>query len=109
MKKPLATLILAAGLSAMAAMPAQAETGRIKRIAVSSASVTTADLDLGTPEGERKLRARVAKAVREVCRANEVETGHRGMTRDARACLAKARASADRQVAALLSDAQRGG
>ncbi len=109
MTKPLATLLLAAGLSASAAAPCLAETGHVTRIAISSTSVRTADLDLSTPAGERQLRARVAQAVRQVCRLNDVETGYRSMTRDARACAAKARASADRQIAALLTEEQRGG
>jgi UrcA family protein len=102
-------MLLAAGLSACVAAPAFAHVGPAARITVTSASVKTHDLDLSTPSGERELRNRVAKAVRQVCRLTDVETGQRVMSHDARTCLAKARASADRQVAALLSDEQRGG
>jgi UrcA family protein len=102
-------MLLVAGLSACAAMPAFAHVGPVTRMTITSAAVKTSDLDLGSPEGERELRQRVAKAVRHACRVTDIETGHRVMSHDARNCLAKARVSADRQVAALLSDEQRGG
>lgn len=109
MRKPLATILLAAGLSASVAAPAFAQTSNAPRIAINSASVSVSDLDLSTEHGERKMRNRVAAAVRQVCRVADGETGHRVMSRDARECLAKARASANQQMAALLTDEQRGG
>jgi UrcA family protein len=109
MTNPLAKILLAAGLSACVAAPAFANVGPAARITITSAAVKTSDLDLRSPSGERELRHRVAKAVRHACRVTDIETGHRVMSHDARNCLANARASADRQVAALLSDEQRGG
>jgi len=109
MKNPLASMLLVAGLSAAVVTPAFAQTPRSTKISVSSVTVSTSDLDLGTAEGQRKLENRVAKAVRDVCRVADVDTGQRLLNRDVRGCLAKARASANQQVAALLADQQRGG
>jgi UrcA family protein len=108
-KKPLASMLLAVGLSATVATPAFAATTRSDRLTITSVSVSTSDLDLASPEGQRTLQNRVAKAVRGACRVTDFDTGQRLLNRDVRACLAKARASADRQVAALLTDEQRGG
>ena len=109
MTKPLAKMLLAAGLSACVAAPTLAHVGPVTRITITSAAVKTSDLDLNTPSGERELRHRVAKAVRHACRITDIETGQRVLSHNARTCLAQARASADRQVAALLNDEQRGG
>jgi len=108
-KNPLASMLLAAGLSAAVVTPAFAETGRPTKTAITSVAVSTSDLDLDTAEGQRKLQNRVAKAVRDACRVTDVDTGQRLLNRDVRGCLAKARASANQQVAALLADEQRGG
>lgn len=100
-----ATLALAAlGLAGTAVSPAVA--GEVQRMTI---SVPTSDLDLGTAAGQRTLDNRVAKAVRTVCRTTSLSTGSRVMTQDAKACLAKARSEAARQVAALISNEQRGG
>jgi UrcA family protein len=109
MTRPLAKILLATGLAACAVAPAYAHVGPIARVSITSVAVKTHDLDLATPAGERELRNRVAKAVRQACRLTDVETGQRVLSHDARVCASKARASADRQVAALLSDEQRGG
>jgi UrcA family protein len=109
MKNPLASILLAAGLSAAVVTPAFAESARPTKIAVTSVAVNTSDLALDTVEGQRKLQNRVAKAVREVCSVADVDTGQRLLNRDVRGCLARARASANQQVAALLAEEQRGG
>ncbi|ASJ89859.1 hypothetical protein CBR61_02165 [Porphyrobacter sp. CACIAM 03H1] len=99
------TLGLAAlGLAGTAVSPAFA--GEVQRMTI---AVPTADLDLGTAAGQRTLDNRVAKAVRTVCRTTSLATGSRVMTQDAKACLAKARSDAARQVATLISNEQRGG
>ena len=109
MKNPLASMLLAAGLSATVVAPAFAENPRSTKISISSVAVSTSDLDLDTTEGQRKLQNRVAKAVREVCRVADLDTGQRLLNRDVRGCLAKARANANQQVAALLADEQQRG
>lgn len=100
-----ATMVLAAlGLAGTAVSPALA--GEVSRMTI---SVPTADLNLSTAAGQRTLDNRIAKAVRTVCRTTSLATGSRVMTQDAKACLAKARSEASRQVAALVSNEQRGG
>jgi UrcA family protein len=71
--------------------------------------INVADLDLGTAAGQRTLDKRIEKAVRQVCRTVSVQTGTRIMDRDAMECLARARADAKQQMAALVSNEQRGG
>lgn len=74
-----------------------------------SLEVELSDINLGTASGQKLLDQRIERAVRTVCRVTDVKTGTRIMNQDARACLAKARASAREQVAALTGDMQRGG
>ena len=71
--------------------------------------VELSDINLGTASGQKLLDQRIERAVRTVCRVTDVKTGTRIINRDARACLAKARADAREQVAALTGDKQRGG
>lgn len=71
--------------------------------------ISTADINLATAQGQRMLDQRIEKAARSVCRVADHKTGTRIMNHEARACLAKARAEARQQVAALNQIAQRGG
>ena len=106
--KPLAktfTHALAAlGLAGAAISPAMAA-----EMQKTTIRVTTTDIDLGTANGQKTLDKRVEKAVRQVCRTTSPTTGSRVMSRDALACLAKARSNAKQQVAALILEQQRGG
>ena len=106
--KPLAKTIThalaALGLAGAAITPAMADNGQILTV-----KVNTADIDLGTAEGQKTLDQRVEKAVRHVCRTTDLSTGTRVMSQDALACLAKARTDAKQQVAALTVEQQRGG
>lgn len=74
-----------------------------------TASVSYADINIGTAKGQKILGQRIEKAVRQVCRTTNLDTGTRIMNSDALNCLAKARADAKRQVAALMTNEQRGG
>jgi UrcA family protein len=106
--KPLAKTIThalaALGLAGAAITPAMAGNGQILTV-----KVNTADIDLGTAQGQKTLDQRVEKAVRHVCRTTDLSTGTRVMSQDALACLAKARTDAKQQVAALIIEQQRGG
>lgn len=106
--KPLAKTIThalaALGLAGAAITPAMAGNGQILTV-----KVNTADIDLGTAQGQKTLDQRVEKAVRHVCRTTDLSTGTRVMSQDALACLAKARTDAKQQVAALTIEHQRGG
>lgn len=76
---------------------------------VSSQSVGYADLNLATPEGQARLERRIDAAAKSVCRVNQVRTGTRLRSPNQGACLANARASAKKQVSAMMSQTQRGG
>ncbi len=106
--KPLARTAIhalaAIGLAGAAVTPAFAQ-----QFDHRTASVSYADVDLGTAKGQKILDRRIEKAVRNVCRATNLDTGTRIMSNDALNCLAKARADAKRQVAALKANEQRGG
>lgn len=96
--------LVAAGLAGTAVAPAFAR--EPERMTL---SVSYADLDLGTVEGQKTLDQRVEKAVRTVCRSTKFDGGTRLMNSDAMNCLAKARAEAKQQVAAVVRNEQRGG
>lgn len=102
--KTLTHALAAFGLAGAAISPALA--GDVQKMTI---SVSTSDIDLGTAKGQKTLDQRVEMAVRSVCRVTNLATGTRMMNRDARACLAKARTEAKRQVAALTLEQQRGG
>jgi UrcA family protein len=53
-------------------------------------SVSIADLDLATPEGQRQLDRRIRKAARAVCGGDDVTTGTRLRSRDAVSCYEQA-------------------
>lgn len=109
MKRPLALALLSAAAMTTMAAPTLARTGPIADFTVRSVAVEIGDLDLATAEGQRKLQTRVDRAVRQACRVTDPQSGRRAFNPDARNCLANARAHANRQVAALLGDSQRGG
>ena len=71
--------------------------------------VSTAGLDLNTAEGQRLLDQRIERAARQVCQVDRLQAGTRIRSFEARKCLAKARASAARQMATIVADQQRGG
>lgn len=71
--------------------------------------ISTDGLDLDTAEGQRLLDERINRAAREVCQIDQTRTGTRIRSMAARDCLAKATASAKRQVAAMAATEQRGG
>lgn len=72
-------------------------------------SVSTAGLDLNTAEGQRMLDRRIERAAREVCQIDYGRTGTRIVSREARECVAKANASAQRQLATIAENQRRGG
>lgn len=102
--KTLTLALAASGLVGAAATPAFAEP-----IAPRTAQVTFGDLDLETVAGQRTLDNRIERAARNVCRTGGPQTGTRIIDHESRKCLARARADAKQQVAALTGNAQRGG
>ncbi len=96
--------LAALGLASAAVTPAFAQNNEYKTVSVSHAGI-----NLGSAEGQKILDQRIEKAVRNVCRTTRLDTGTRLMNNDALNCLAKARADAKRQVAALITTEQRGG
>ena len=69
-------------------------------------AVETAGLDLTTAEGQAKLESRIERAVRIVC--SDAVTGSRIAWID-KGCMAKARASIEKQVAARRATPRNGG
>lgn len=108
--KTLTLALATAGLAGTAITPAFAGTGTgAARGAPLTAQVNFDDLDLGTAAGQRTLDKRVEKAVRQVCRTVNIKTGTRTMGHETIRCMARARSDAKQQLAAITSDAQRGG
>ncbi|BDI59828.1 UrcA family protein [Qipengyuania nanhaisediminis] len=98
------TLAIAAATLAFSAAPALAGPEQLP-----TQKVSTAGIDLATPEGQAMLDRRIERAAREVCQVDAVRTGTRIRAADSVACLAHARASAQRQVATMIEDQRRGG
>lgn len=72
-------------------------------------SVEHSDLDLTNEKGQAVLERRVLAAARKVCRTGYVATGTRVLSPEQKQCLEAAKASAKRQVAAIIEAANRGG
>jgi UrcA family protein len=101
--KTLTHTLAALGLAGAAISPAMAGETHTMTIIVS-----TSDINLGTAQGQKLLDQRVERAVRTVCRANGLANRPLAISQEARACLARARANAKQQVAALMLNKQRG-
>lgn len=71
-----------------------------------TATVQTSDLNLTTAEGQAKLDARIDRAARDVC--SDTYTGSRIRNTD-EACVTRARAMVEKQVAARRSASRNGG
>lgn len=71
-----------------------------------TATVRVADLDLSSAEGQAKLDQRIDRAARQVC--SSANTGSRIAKVDT-ACVGKARAAIERQLASRRSQSQNGG
>lgn len=100
------TLALAAAALGLVGTTAPAFAGEVERMSI---KVGFGDINLATAEGQETLDKRIEKAVRTVCRVNDVSTGSRQLTQEKRDCLVKARADARQQVALVTGDRQRGG
>lgn len=100
------TLAIAAAALSLVATTAPAFAGKVEKMSI---RVNFTDINLATAAGQKTLDHRIERAVRSVCRADDLTTGSRVLTQEKRACLAKARADARRQVALLTADRQRGG
>jgi len=72
-------------------------------------SIDVRGLDLGTAEGQKMLDQQIERAARAVCDVNQVRTGTRIRSSKARQCLKEARASARKQVAAMIENNRQGG
>ena len=66
-----------------------------------TAQVDYSDLDLASAAGQRRLEARVGRAVRQLC-AEDGERGLRARSRE-KACMADATASAERELGLALA------
>ena len=101
--KTLAIATAAIGL-VLTATPTLANEG-----APRSQNISFAGIDLASEAGQRMLEQRLEIAARSVCSFDEHTVGTRIRSNESRTCLVKARASAKRQVAALIEANQRGG
>lgn len=74
-----------------------------------SKGVSFSDLDLSTAAGQRRLEARIDRAVRKICGADRAITGSRITSREAMACYRQALASTRERVAEAVARTARGG
>ncbi len=89
--------------------PVLAETPDGARIIKNVEYVSYDGLDLATDKGQKLLEQRVEIAARRVCGLNDARTGTRLRPAGTYTCMAKARANARSQVAALIAEIRRGG
>lgn len=95
----LSALVLATGAQAKTTTP---ETQQL--------SIKYADLNLSSASGQKRLESRIEVAVRDICDADYVPTGTRIKPASIDTCMETARASAKRQMAAVIQrDYQLGG
>lgn len=85
--------ILTGALALAVALPAAAQT--------ETRLVRYDDLNLANPAGMTQLERRISAAARAVCHVSDARMGGPGEAIKASQCIAKAKASAKRQVAAL--------
>ncbi|MXP15248.1 UrcA family protein [Altererythrobacter confluentis] len=100
----IALAALGATVTAGTAAPAFANTEQKQTI-----HVEYADLNLATAAGQKTLNQRIIKAAREVCGMDRAVTGTRVPTRDVLQCFHTAKAQAEKQFAAILTDQRLGG
>jgi UrcA family protein len=72
-------------------------------------TVSYADLNLASPEGQKALERRIANALEEVCEVPKVRTGTRLKSRSAQRCVDEASRNAKEQVAVILEQKGLGG
>nr|WP_298931810.1 UrcA family protein [uncultured Erythrobacter sp.] len=101
--KTFALATAALGL-AFTAAPAFAGTGDVP-----VEKINLEGINLDTPAGQKMLDQRIERAAKSVCRMNQARTGSRLKASEARACVAKAKASAKRQLATIAQDQRLGG
>ena len=87
------------GAPALADAPVERETMKL----------SLAGIDLATPEGQAELDRRIDQAAREICQLDRQHTGTRIRSREAKECYKTAKASAEKQVAAIIENRRRGG
>ena len=97
-------LALAAASISVTGMAAPAFASETK-----SVNVRYDDLNLNTVSGQETLERRLEKAAKQVCGYDDHKTGSRIRSLVTRQCLAKARAAAKQQFAAVMEDQRRGG
>lgn len=94
------SLVFAAAAGALlAAQPAIAQ----------SQAVTYADLDLSTPQGQKKLEQRIDRAAKEVCGINAPTTATRLPPPEAYQCVKQAKQQIQQKLAAVTDRQKAGG
>lgn len=74
-----------------------------------SVSIEYRDLDLTSAAGQKVLETRIDQAAREICGINQVRTGTRMQSADAKRCYAKAKQQATQHMATLVENERLGG
>lgn len=87
---------------ALIATPAMADAGE-------TVSIEYRDLNLSSPEGQKRLDRRINQAAAKICGLRESRSGTRLSSRKSKECYEKARQSAAKQVAVMVTNEQRGG
>jgi UrcA family protein len=100
------SFVLAAAALGLVSTTAPAFADQRERMTI---KVELDDINLGTAAGQKVLDQRIERAVRTVCRTNDLTTGSRVLTQEKRDCLVRARAEAREKVAVVMGDLQRGG
>ncbi len=103
------SIIIAASLLATATLFAVTPGVATAQTGASSVTVSHADLDLATPDGQRRLERRIASAARRICGLDTQDTGTRMVSADAAACYRTALVSVRERVAAAIENSRRGG
>jgi UrcA family protein len=102
------SLIVAASLMATATLFVVTPGVAMAQAVESSVAVRYSDLDLATPQGQRALERRIARAARSICGVDAETTGTRIASPEANDCYRQALRNVRERVASAIANGKRG-
>lgn len=102
-------IVIATSMLATSALFAATPGVATAQPATASIAVNHADLDLATPQGQRRLDRRIAAAARTICGLDSQDTGTRMASRESTECYRQALNDVRQRVAAVIEGGRNGG
>ena len=102
-------IVIAASMLATAGLFAATPGVASAQSEVVTIAVNHADLDLATPDGQRRLERRIGNAARKICGLDSQDTGTRMTSREAADCYRQALNDVRQRMAAIIEGSRNGG